>query len=152
MKPLVVGVGNLFRGDDGLGPTVALRVRSEVGDAVDVVSMSTASRLLDAMEDHESVVIVDATAANGRPGAIRRFDGHELGSFVESGAVSTHGFGLASALHMAVALNRLPRRVTIVGVEGEAFEHGAGLSVSVAGAVDDAVALVLWEVGCTSSD
>jgi hydrogenase maturation protease len=49
------------------------------------------------------------------------------------------------AVELARALDRLPRRLWIVGVEAVGFEHGAGLSPPVAAAVPAAVAAVL---GC----
>jgi hydrogenase maturation protease len=49
--------------------------------------------------------------------------------------------GLADAIELARALGRLPPRVTVYGIEGERFDTGAPLSDSVAGAIDEVVAL-----------
>ncbi len=38
---------------------------------------------------------------------------------------STHGFGVAQAIELARALNQLPRRLRVYGIEGYRFEVGA---------------------------
>jgi hydrogenase maturation protease len=45
---------------------------------------------------------------------------------------STHGFGVATAVELARALNRLPPRLVLFGIEGKEFGIGRGLSTEVA--------------------
>jgi len=61
----------------------------------------------------------------------------------ETGAAGTHGIGLAGALELARALDRLPPRVVVVGVVGTDFGPGHPLSEPVEAAVPAAVATVL---------
>ena len=55
---------------------------------------------------------------------------------------SSHQFGLADAVETARALGRLPRRLIVVGVEGERFGFGEGLTPAVAAAIDRVVEVV----------
>ena len=55
---------------------------------------------------------------------------------------STHGIGLARVLHLGVTLGIRPRAVAVVGIQGEDFGDGSGLSDPVAAAVPRAVAQV----------
>jgi len=55
------------------------------------------------------------------------------------GVTSTHGIGVAGVLRLARALDRAPRRVVVVGIEGEDFGRGTGLSPAVVAAVPAAV-------------
>jgi len=50
---------------------------------------------------------------------------------------------VAEAVELARALGRLPRRLTLVGVEAQAVDLGAPLSAPVRDSVDDAVDAVV---------
>lgn len=144
--PLVIGVGNELRGDDGAGIAVARRLR-ERGD-VDVRELQTEpTGLLDLWHDRDVVVLVDTMRSGARPGAIRRIDASEmpLPLGLES-STSTHALGLGETLELARALGRLPRQVVVYAVEGRRFEAGAPMSDSVRSSVESLTARVLAEV------
>jgi hydrogenase maturation protease len=146
---LVVGLGSVDRGDDGVGPTVADLVAAAVGgfDDVRVVVHEDPTALVDLMAGHSAVVLVDAARSGAPPGTVTVHrlgpDSPALAARTDPGAAGTHGLGLAGALELARVLDRLPPRVSVVGIEAAGFEHGADLSPAVAGAVPDAVAAVL---------
>ena len=48
----------------------------------------------------------------------------------------THAFGLAETIELARALDRLPARLLVYGIEGACFEAGDELSPPVRAAVD----------------
>jgi hydrogenase maturation protease len=60
---------------------------------------------------------------------------------------STHGIGLASVLRLSRAVGQAPERVVVVGVEGEDFGRGTGLSPAVDAALADAVRRVVDLIG-----
>jgi hydrogenase maturation protease len=104
------------------------------GDAVALVS---------AWEGADLAVLVDAVVSGGKPGTIYRFDGaHRLPARFFR-AASSHVLGLAEALELARALDRLPPRVLVVGVEAGDVSMGDGLSEAVASAVPRAADLML---------
>ncbi len=73
-------------------------------------------------------------------------DGHDLrslGARLDPGPAGTHGFGLAGAIELARALDRLPARLVVVGVEAVGFEHGAPLSGPVRAAIPRATDIAL---------
>ena len=83
--------------------------------------------------------------APASPGTIHRLTASQLET---SGiATSSHGFGLPDALRLGRALERLPRRMVILAVEGADTASGSGLSEAVAAAVPHAVAAVVAELG-----
>jgi hydrogenase maturation protease len=132
----VVGVGNAWRGDDAAGLELAQRVRSLAAD-VDVRTLEgDASALLELWAGHEHVVIVDAASSGAPPGTL-----HELGERRDSLPASalrssTHAFGVADAVELATALDRLPARLEIFAVEGGDFSLGAPLSPATAATVE----------------
>jgi len=143
----VIGVGNPDRGDDAAGLAVADRLASRRLAGVEVVeSAGEAASLLAAWAGRERVVVVDATSGAGPPGSIHRFDAGRSPLPVSVRHASTHSFGLATAIELARALNQLPPRLVVYGIEGRAFEPGAPLSPEVHRAVDDLAARLLREV------
>jgi hydrogenase maturation protease len=144
---VVIGVGNTFRGDDGVGLAAVDRLATEVPDGVTVVPCEQEpSRLLDAWHGAWAAVIVDAVASGAEPGTLRRFDRSTDAVPAKVFRSSTHAFGIGDAIELGRALGRLPERVVVYGVEGAAFGSGAGLSPAVDAALDELVGAVLDDV------
>lgn len=135
-RPLVIGVGNRHRGDDGIGPYVAELVGLVGGDSVEtaVIGTDLASLILQ-FEPDRPVVVVDAMASDRQPGTVEWLDGSgvELDHILLGAArpVSSHGVGLADAIALARNLERLPAELTVVLIEGSSFGHLDPLSAVV---------------------
>lgn len=144
MSSLVVGIGNASRGDDGIGPLVAERVAGLRLPDVDVVVHDEPLALLEHLAGHDDVVVVDAARSGGAdPGTVHvvRVGSAPLRS--NGAALGSHGLGVVEAVELARALGRLPRRLTLVGVEAMDLDLGAALSPPVRGRLDDAVRAVV---------
>jgi hydrogenase maturation protease len=154
-RTVVIGVGNPLRGDDAAGVTVADRLRERVPVGVDVVACSEEpSRLMEAWEGAESVVLVDTVSSGAAPGTLHRFDAGDEPLPARSFRSSTHAIGIADTIELARALGRLPRRVCVWGVEAGGFATGAELSPAVETAVAALVHAVLNDLEkerCTSA-
>jgi hydrogenase maturation protease len=126
----VIGLGNEWRGDDGVGIEVARRVGGRLleGEPIGIV---------EALAGEDEVVLVDAVSTGASPGTLFVFEA-DSGPLPAPifGASSTHTLGLAEALELARALGRLPSKVVVYGIEGESFDFGKGLSSPVAEAAD----------------
>ena len=144
MSAIVVGIGNLSRGDDAVGPLVAARVARLGLPDVEVVVHDEPLALLEHLATHEDVVVVDAaTVRRGRPGTVHVVQVGSTPLPIDSPASGSHGLGVAEAIELARALCRLPKRLTLVGVEGEVFAVGAPLTERVRACLDDAVRAVV---------
>jgi hydrogenase maturation protease len=159
MRRVVVGVGNEYRGDDGVGLVVAARLRDRLPDGVEVVRCEQElSRLIDAWEGADAAIVVDAVESGSEPGTLHRFDADDDAIPARVFRSSTHAFGVGEAIELARVLGRLPDRVIVYGVEGGDFTAREGLTAAVeaavercAGAVlDDLQQLVREERVCTS--
>lgn len=146
-RVLIIGVGNLYRADDAAGRHAARRLREACAADVSVIELDgEAADLLDAWEGSEFVILLEALAAAGPPGGIRRF---EVGldpiplTFDRS---STHALGVGEAIALAQALGRLPPRLVIYGIVGERFDWSETLSPAVEAGLADLVDRVLAEV------
>ena len=135
---LVLALGNPDRGDDGVGQAVLrdLAGRGPLPATVEVLDgglagLETCLLLL----GRQRALVVDATDMGLAPGEWRSLevtDSLLAGEFTP-GVV--HSAGLKEALQLAAALDELPERVTLFGVQPETIDWGPGLSCAVARAV-----------------
>ena len=145
---LVIGIGNVFRCDDGVGLIVAQRVREKVSPAVKVLEASgEGAALMEAWKDTDSVILIDAVHLGAKPGTIHRLDAHAQSIPSKYFHYSTHAFSVAEAVELARALDQLPPHLVIYGIEGKNFEAGEKLSPEVKRAVDKVVKSILKEFG-----
>lgn len=115
MHVRVIGVGSCH-GEDVAGLDVAEAVGARLLPPDVSVALCTRPMpdLLDALEDADVVVIVDAMRSGEPAGTVRRLRPDELARCRD---VSCHGFDVSYALEVAKALGRLPQVVEIVGIE-----------------------------------
>lgn len=125
-RVVVAGVGSEYRGDDGVGPRVAARVAALLPEAHDVRHVGDPLELLGCWDGADLAVVIDATRSGGIAGSIRCVELVELQPDVD--VVSTHGLGLYAVLRLSRAMDRAPRRVVVVGIEGADFGHRVGLT------------------------
>ena len=141
---LLIGVGNPYRRDDGVGPLVADEVSRRGGHAVQCDGEPVGMLL--AWERADLAVVVDAVVcAPSTPGRIHRttVDGLSPGR----GVTSSHGLSLPDAVALAAALGRMPGRLVVYAVEAADVSLGVGLSDEVAAALPGLVDQVLGELG-----
>jgi hydrogenase maturation protease len=145
-RAVVIGVGNEFRVDDGVGPTVVAALEALVpADVRLVVSDGEPTQLLDAWAGVPLAVVVDAVACEpSSPGSV-----HRTALALSVGArslASTHGMGIPDALRLAQVLDRAPGRLIVYAVEAGDLSFGVGLTPPVAQAVPGVAARVLAEL------
>lgn len=136
--PLIIGVGNRFRSDDGVGPWVAETLREAGRDAH--VHAGDGTGLLDLFATRQDIILVDATRCGAAPGTLVALDAGLGPLQADMFHYSTHRFGLAEAVETARALGGLPQRLKVYGIEGQQFGAGIGLSAPVAKAARALVA------------
>lgn len=129
-SPLVIGVGNLDRGDDAAG---LLAVRQL--ETARTKELNDCSGLMEVWDGEPEVIVVDAMVSGGEPGSVRCFD-PGIETLPTRAFPSTHAFGLAETIELARALGRLPDILAVYGIEGASFAPGEPLTPSVRQAVD----------------
>jgi len=141
---LVLGLGNVLLGDDGVGPAVIARLQEGhvAAPGSRVLDGGTLGlSLLPYLEDARMVILVDAVAADAPAGTLVRLDGADVGPAVMT-RLSPHQVGVADLLEGARWHDREPVRLVLLGIVPESIELGVGLSPAVARALPDLVALV----------
>lgn len=151
VRVLVLGLGNAWRRDDAAGLAVARLLRGT--PAAEVLEREgEPAGVIDAMEGAHAVWLVDAVSSGSPPGTVHRIDvaGQELPAALFR--ASTHHLGLAEAVELARALDRLPGTAVFYGIEGGSFDAGEELTPDVEQAVRQVAASIREEVRvCTSA-
>jgi hydrogenase maturation protease len=135
VRRIVIGVGNVSRGDDGAGLEVARQVRTRGSYQVPGGSYE----LMDVWEGADDVIVVDAARSGSAAGTVHRFDARDTPLPSEVLRTSTHSIGVADVIEMARSLGRLPERLVVYGIEAFDVSPGGQLTVSVREAVDRVV-------------
>ncbi len=145
---LVIGVGNPYRGDDGVGVYIAEKLAAVDLPGVSVqVQSGEGAALMDCWGSHDRVYLIDAAAPNGSPGSIRRIEAHKEPLTTDLFHTSSHGFSVLDAIELSRALDTLPEQLIVYGIEGRCFEEGAELSEKIVAAADLVIEQILDEVG-----
>ncbi|MGI5255943.1 hydrogenase maturation protease [Streptomyces angustmyceticus] len=150
----VIGVGNDYRHDDGVGWAVVARLarRRECRPLPHGVTLlctdGDPTRLIGAWQDVRLAVVVDAARARpARPGRVHRLrldGGLPPSRWAET---SSHGFALGDAVRLARTLGRLPGELVVYAVEAADTSLGTGLSPRVAAAVGPLVRRIEEDLG-----
>lgn len=146
---VIVGIGNEFRRDDGVGLHVARLIQTLGLDNVRVVSgIAEGTALLDIWDHANRSYVIDCAVSGSEPGVIHRFDvdSHQIPADIFNG-YSTHNISVTDAVELARALGRLPEHLTVIGIEGGDFAAGMGLSAEVALAAQLVVEDIVTEIG-----
>jgi len=147
---LVIGCGNLLRGDDGVGPVLVRHLWDRgMPDGARLVDGGTAGMDVGfQMRGARRVVIVDACLTPGSPkaapGTIYRLPGEELSDLPPLQGLHTHSFRWDHAIPFARwALGaECPTDITVFLIEAAAVDLGADLSEPVAAAMEEVIGLI----------
>jgi hydrogenase maturation protease len=132
MEPIIIGIGNRDRGDDGAGFAVAQGLAGRTTHVVDAGALD----LFELWTQDDDVVVVDAMRSGAAPGTVRTFDVRD-DPLPEETFASTHSFGPAAGIELARALGRMPASLEVIGIEAGDFTAGSSLSPPVARAVEN---------------
>jgi hydrogenase 3 maturation protease len=130
-KAVILGVGNVLKGDDAAGPLVCERLKESPSAAVIDAGTVPENYIRPILKTKPDILlIIDAVDFGGSPGEIRVFDPVEIHRF----AFSTH----ALSLHLFVEMLRThrPVEVRVIGIQAGSCELGGGPSPAVQTAIE----------------
>ncbi len=144
---LVLGLGNVLCGDDGLGVAAVERLgrRYRLPETVRAVDGGTLGlSLLGLFEATDSVILVDAIGADAPPGSLVRLVGESVAPAVRE-RLSVHQIGVADLLDALRWMGTLPRRLVLLGLVPRTLELGLERSAEVEDGLDRLVEAVAAE-------
>ena len=142
--PVVIGVGNRYRRDDGSALRVvdALATRVPAGTVV-VESDGEPARLIDSWADATLAIVIETVRQGTPPGSVSEIEWDERLSNAINSEHGSHSLGIAEAIALGRVVDRMPRKLRILGIEPGDLGWGEGLSDAVSRSINDVVELVL---------
>lgn len=143
---VVIGLGNRYRGDDGVGVVTAAELSRLALPGVRVVTdVAEPMGLIDAWSGARLAVVIDAAVgAPPEPGRVRRCGLSDV--LADADGLSSHSVNLGRTYALGEALGRVPEELVVIAVEVAATGHGAGLTPPVERAVPEALRAAMAEI------
>jgi hydrogenase maturation protease len=140
----IVGVGNVFLGDDGFGVAVVDRLRREAlpsGVRVEDYGIRATHLAYALLDPPELLLVVDAASQGEAPGTVYLLEPDTDGAV--AGVANAHAMDLGQVFATTRSLGGTLPRIRIVGCEPGFLGEHLGLSAPVERAVETARALLL---------
>lgn len=135
-KTVIIGCGNLLRGDDAVGPLLIRHLwNSEPPEHVLLVDGGTAGMdMAFKMHGAHRVILIDAAATGSEPGTIFKVPGEELEELPPLSGMHSHQFRWDNALAFARWLlkDQYPKDITVFLIEVLSCYPGDDLTEPVA--------------------
>ncbi len=133
MTTKIIVLGNETAGDDGAAIIAAKQLTFETRDKPELIFAGRPGvGLLDLLEGDQAVILLDVICGGGKPGQITQLPLNKLTEQLQpTTQTSSHGFGPTEVLSLGKVLGKKLPNGYFVGIEGEQFEPGKGLSPAI---------------------
>jgi hydrogenase maturation protease len=125
----VIGLGNIIRGDDGIGPVVIEELEKN-GHLLPVHlcdAGSDAFTVLDHLLGSEPVLIIDCARMGKKPGTVKKIVTTDIERMPSDIGMSLHGYSLVGIWKIAQSMG-VKKNLAIIGVEPDSIQFNSGLS------------------------
>lgn len=126
-KVVYMGIGNILRGDDGIGPELVARLSEKGMCTVDAGTVPENHIRSVARLEPDTVIIVDAVHLDREPGAVELLDRNDI-----KGGTGFTTHSLSPVLVMERLEEETGAGVFLLAIQPESIEFGAPLSPEVA--------------------
>lgn len=137
---LIIGCGNLLRGDDAVGPVIVRRLLERgLPPGVDVADGGTSGMdVAFRMRGAGRVILIDAASTGGEPGTLYRMLGTDVEVLPPLEGINLHSFRWDHALAFGRWLLKddYPDDIVVYLIEAASFGFGDELSAPVAATMD----------------
>ena len=120
MSTVILGIGNILLGDEGVGVHAVRHFQATMPAAdTEFIDGGTLSfTLVETIEAAEKLVVIDAAELHCAPGTVRLFQGEEMDRFVgTSKKSSVHEVSLADLLVISYLTGHLPKYRALIGIQ-----------------------------------
>lgn len=148
LKALVLGIGNLLIGDEGIGCAAVEEInkRYRLPPEVECIDGGTAGfELLSLMDGKDLVILIDAMRNDMEPGTCVLIEGEDVPkAFLNS--ISPHQLGISDVLAAAQLTDCLPGQLFLYGIEPKNLEVGIGLTSEVEAGMEKIISAVVEQL------
>jgi hydrogenase maturation protease len=143
---VIIGIGNVLHGDDGLGVHAIRYLKERMPESVTLVEGGVYSLdLLTWMDGPKHAIFIDAMDVEDEPGSVYRFSPQDVIEQPKT-PLSVHDLGLYDLIAAAKLLDQCPEHITIIAVQIKSVAMGMELSKEVRDALPHVHRLVLEEI------
>lgn len=130
MKPIIIGIGNEFRGDDFVGLLIARLLKQKLPDTKIIESNGDITELLNYFTEFNSIIIIDAAITDNENsiGECTHLVVNKNSQIFDLKTFSSHLMGVIEAIKIAKHLNALPEEIHIYGIAGMNFNLTSTIS------------------------
>lgn len=141
-KVLVMGVGNLIMGDEGIGIHVIRELqKKQLRNNIDLLDGGTGGfHLISYLQEYETIVMIDASLDNFPEGTVRMIKPKFASDFPK--ALSAHDIGLKDLIESVSLIGKLPEIYLITVSVKELNNISIELSPAISGAVPGVISEV----------
>lgn len=139
----VLALGNLLRSDEGVGIHLLKALNVHLPSDVESLDGATSGLgLLDFIEHHPRLIVLDAVDAGLDPGQIIQWNNEQVPRYITQ-KMSIHQMGFAEVLSMGQFTGISPEEIIVVGIQPQSLDWGIELTEIIQNSVPKAVELVL---------
>ena len=145
MSVLVLGIGNMLIGDEGVGCLAVeeLNRRYTLPPSVECVDGGTAGfELLNILDSKEHVILIDALRDDRPPGTVIMVEGEQVPRAFHA-RTTPHQLGICDVLAAAQLTDIMPKHLTLYGNEPKQLDVGIGLSPEVEAGMEKTIRAVV---------
>lgn len=145
MSVLVLGIGNMLIGDEGVGCLAVeeLNRRYDLPPSVECVDGGTAGfELLNILDSKEHVILIDALRDDRPPGTVIMVEGEQVPRAFHA-RTTPHQLGICDVLAAAQLTDIMPKHLTLYGIEPKQLDVGIGLSPEVEAGMEKTIRAVV---------
>lgn len=125
----VIGLGNILRGDDGIGPVIIHKLE-ESSQSLPIRlydAGSDAFTILDQLLGSEPVLIIDCARMGKEPGTVQKISAKDSELLPANLGMSLHGYSLSEVWQIARSMG-VENDLAVIGVEPDSVHFNSGLS------------------------
>ena len=117
VKTLILGLGNLILGDDGVGIRIAQKIKQTNPDLEVIETCEAGITLLDYIAGYDKLIIIDSIKTEqGKPGELYKLELKDLKPAMDLSL--SHGIDIATAFEVGEGLGyKMPQSISIYAVE-----------------------------------
>jgi len=149
-KITIGGIGSVLLGDDGVGPYVAgmLEAEYKFDENVTVADLGTPGLdLLAHLSGTDALILIDSVSNGAPPGTVTLYRKEDILRHGPAPVrMDPHSPVLSESLLIAELAGEGPQDILLIGITGEQYEVGAGLSEPARKAAAQAVVEILAEL------
>lgn len=129
---VIVGIGNTIKGDDGIGPYIAAKIKGSINTGT--VPENYIQKIINQHPD--KIIIIDAVDFGGKPGEVKRF------KEIDSANISISTHNMPPELFLSLIRQQTGADITIIAIQPKQLKLGAPLSEEVKKSADKVIAML----------